>query len=70
MVARRDEHRPAEARELREDEARRLRPGALGFVQIAADRERVGAAFEREVDDAHERVGERGAAARSAAHAR
>ena len=68
MVAGRDEHRPAEAGQLREDEARRLRPRALGLVKVAADRQRVGAAFEREVDDALERVGQRGAAARAAAH--
>ena len=67
VVTGRDVHRLPEARELFEEEANRLRPRALAFVEVAADRQRVGVTLERFVDDADERVGERLAPHRSPA---
>ena len=51
-----------EARELLEDQPRRLRAGALGLEEIAADGEDVGVAVQREIHDAGKCVGESGAA--------
>ena len=51
-------HRLAEAGELLEQKAHGLRPRPFALVEVAADREDVGAARERFIDDAHERIGE------------
>ncbi len=59
VIPRSDEDGLAEPRELLEQEACRLRAGALGFAEVAPDRQRVGPAGEGEVDDPDERVRER-----------
>ena len=68
VVAGGDEHRPSEAAELLEEKAHRRRSRALGFVQVAADGQRVRAAGERLVDDARERVAKRCAVRRRRAY--
>jgi hypothetical protein len=67
VVAGCEEYRFAEADELLEEKADGCGAGPFGFVQIAADRENVGLAGERFIDDPHERVGQRGTACSAAA---
>ena len=67
VVPRRYEYGFAQACELFEEEANRLRTRPLGFIEIAADRQGVGPEFSSPIDDAHERVGEGLAAAGAAA---
>ena len=68
VIAGRDEHPFAEARERGKEKTRGRRTSAFAFVEVAADGKHVGIALEREVDDALERVGEGGATGTAAAH--